>query len=298
MLISGFSFTHNATQLYLPVVESIQSILPLIDEFVIVVCDGDGNDNTYARIASMGDDKIRIINKPWPKREEAGEHIYSHVTNQALEQCRGTWCFYLQSDEVIHENDLAAIRQRCEAAADNPGVEAMLFDYLHFWGDYHHYQKGHGWYRKEIRIIRNGIGLRSKGDAQSFRFAGGRKAVVAHSGARVFHYGHTRPPHVMKTKERLAEHIYHGKNTEIDEAPDFDYGPLGKLCIFEGSHPAVMQKRIQAMDWGDKLRDTDPPNMQRQRHKHERFKYRFLSKLEKLTGLDLNHKNYSRILKT
>ena len=45
-------------------------------------------------------------------------------------------------------------------------VEGLLFDYLHFFGDYDHLQTGQGWYRREIRMIRNGLGIRSVRDAQ------------------------------------------------------------------------------------------------------------------------------------
>jgi hypothetical protein len=37
MKISGFSFVRNGIKLYYPVIESIQSILPICDEFIIAV---------------------------------------------------------------------------------------------------------------------------------------------------------------------------------------------------------------------------------------------------------------------
>jgi hypothetical protein len=77
-----------------------------------------------------------------------------------LDECSGDWCFYIQADEVVHEDDLPVIRQRCEQLLDDERVEGLLFDYIHFFGDYDHYMSSHGWYKKEIRIVKNGLGVR------------------------------------------------------------------------------------------------------------------------------------------
>jgi len=46
MKLSGFSFVRNGIKLYYPVVETIKSILPLVDEFVIAVGKGDEDDTS------------------------------------------------------------------------------------------------------------------------------------------------------------------------------------------------------------------------------------------------------------
>ncbi len=52
------------------------------------------------------------------------------------------------------------------------------------------------------------------------------------------------------------------------------------------------------MDWAGSLREADPPGMVRtQLHKDERFKYRLLTGITRLTGVDLNHTNHGRVLK-
>ena len=61
------------------------------------------------------------------------------------------------------------IKNRCEELLNNKMVEGLLFHYKHFWGDYNHYQGGHGWYPNEIRIIRNMPTIHSFESAQSFR---------------------------------------------------------------------------------------------------------------------------------
>jgi len=63
--ISGFSFVRNGVSLYYPVAESIRSILPICDEFVIAVGKGDEDDGTREAIAAIGDPRIRIIDTVW-----------------------------------------------------------------------------------------------------------------------------------------------------------------------------------------------------------------------------------------
>lgn len=288
----------NAVKLYYPVEESIRSILPICDEFIIAV--GQGDDSTREIIERIDDPKIRIIDTVWENVETVRQLILSNQTNVALKECSGDWCFYIQADEVVHEDDLPVIRSNCEKYLNDPRIEGLLFDYLHFWGDYNHYHKSHGWYPREIRIVRNGIGVKSVKDAQSFRMENDRKLDVAPSGARIFHYGWVRPPELMQMKAKSFNAVYHGKS-KVEEQfrskpNEMDFGPMKKLALFRDTHPAVMKNMISRMNWSHKLREEDPADMVRDLHKHERFKYRFLTKIESLTGLDFNHKNWRKLI--
>ena len=53
MKISGFSFVRNATKMYLPVWESISSVLPMVDEFVLALGKGDADDHTLDEIEKL-----------------------------------------------------------------------------------------------------------------------------------------------------------------------------------------------------------------------------------------------------
>ena len=59
MKVSGFTFVKNAVKYGYPVVESITSLLPIVDE--MIVCLGDSEDETNELIGSIGSDKIKII---------------------------------------------------------------------------------------------------------------------------------------------------------------------------------------------------------------------------------------------
>ena len=65
MKISGFSFVRNGIKLYYPVIESIQSILPICDEFIIAVGKGDADDDTKERILALNNPKIKSIDTIW-----------------------------------------------------------------------------------------------------------------------------------------------------------------------------------------------------------------------------------------
>ncbi len=295
MKISGFSFVRNGVKLYYPVVQAVLSILPLCDEFVIAVGQGDADDTTRADLAAIGDPKLRIIDTVWEEKHFHKGIVNSIQTDIAMQHCSGDWLFYVQADEVVHEDDLPKIRQRCEELQDRPEVEGLLFRYTHFWGDYDHYQPGHGWYPHEIRIVRNLPQIHSYQSAQSFRWfdhydnprqeEGTRKLRVASVDARIFHYGWVRPPRLMQNKNRALNTVHWGKaraKEHYDKLPPyFDYGPLDRLAVFQGTHPKVMRDMIAALDWKPLLQYHGTPNRHRERHKHERLRVRTLTWIER-----------------
>lgn len=294
MKISGFSFVRNGDKLYYPVKESIESILPICDEFVVAVGDSDPDDKTRELIESINSPKVKIIDTVWDEKYMKRGAIHGLQTDVAKNACSGDWLFYLQADEVVHEDDLPKIQKRCEELLDNKQIEGLLFDYHHFWGDYEHHHKSHGWYPYEIRIIRNDPKIHSFESAQSFRFFdyykqphqkdGTRKLRVAKVDAHIFHYGWVRPPYYMQNKSRFFNINHKGKdkaNEIFDKLPqEFDYGPLDKVAEFKGTHPKVMHDRISEMNWKNKLQYSGSRNKNRMPHKHEKFRYRTVTLLE------------------
>lgn len=291
MKISGFSFCRNAHSLFYPFQESIRSILPLVDEFVIAVGRGDASDTTVDMISAIGSDKIRIIHTEWDTNTYRGGTEYARQTTIAKEACSGDWLMYLQADEVVHEADIPIIRQRCLDMLHHTEVEGMVFDYLHFWADYDHYHTSHGWYPREIRIIRNLPDVYSWVDAQSFRripnfnrvnFAqleGTEKLKVVRSNARIFHYGWVRPPDFMQRKKFAMESQYHGSSA-VNSNDLFEYGNVSKITRFKGTHPSVMQQRIEKIDWKDQLDYNGSVPVTRDLFKHEKLGYKVLTWIE------------------
>jgi hypothetical protein len=296
MKISGFSFVRNGSKLYYPVVESIKSILPICDEFIIAVGKGDDDDNTRDLIAQINDPKVRIIDTEWKEEFFKKGIINSIQTDIAMKECKGDWLFYVQADEVVHEKYLPAIKKACELYLNDRDIEGLLFHYKHFWGDYSHFHGGHGWYPYEIRIVRNLPEIHSYQSAQSFRKfdfydnprqeVGTHKLNVALIPAYIYHYGWVRPPHLMQNKRKALDSVHWGRNKAENyyyNAPkEFDYGPLKLLSEFKGTHPEVMNDMISKFNWEDKLSYQGIINPYRELHKHEKFKYKLLSLIEKI----------------
>src|SRR3972149_5841908 len=132
MKISGFSMAKNAAKLYYPVKESVMSVLPLVDEFVFALGDCDKDDTTREQLESIRSEKLKIIDTVWDIEKYPRGMEHAHQTDVAKEQCRGDWLFYLQADEVVHENDLPIIKSLCEKFLSDAEVEGLLFKYMHF----------------------------------------------------------------------------------------------------------------------------------------------------------------------
>ncbi|HZZ86477.1 MAG TPA: hypothetical protein VFE30_18245 [Anaeromyxobacteraceae bacterium] len=266
MTVSGFTFVRNAVRLRYPVVAAIRSILPLCDELVVNV--GVSDDGTLELIRGIGDPRLVIFESRWDDAQLEHGRVLAEQTDLALERCRGEVCLYVQGDEAIHEDDHLAIRAGLSRLAGDPAVEGLLFDYVHFYGSLHTTGISRKWYRREVRAVKNGIGVRSWRDAQGFRvwapppgFQGerprtlkpgdpARKLRVVRSGARVFHYGWARPPAAQAQKLAELERLYHGEEARRRRLEaGFEYDPGEKVRAFAGTHPGPMCEFVAENDW-------------------------------------------------
>jgi glycosyltransferase involved in cell wall biosynthesis len=256
--ISGFTFCRDAVRFDYPVEESIRSLLPLVDEYVVAV--GTCDDGTLELVRSIGDPKLKIVESVWDESLRKDGLVYAQQTNLALSHCRGDWAFYLQADEVVHEDDLARVRSTLERYHDDHRVLALMFRYLHFRGDY--WSTDPWMYRKEIRVIRHNGRVRSQGDATGFasdatefsRNIRSEPSSWVWSGGRIFHYGYVKHPRTLMAKIVQQAKVYdpeiavgfrklrHRVDPAVSEYPlDERYGVLKE---YRGSHPAVMRNRI------------------------------------------------------
>jgi glycosyltransferase involved in cell wall biosynthesis len=255
MTISGFTLVRNGVKFDYPFMESIQSLFALCDEVVINV--GISEDDTLQRIEAWKASlpprsaaKVTIFTSEWPLNDPAkrqGGQILAEQTNLALKKCKGDWCLYLQADEVLHEKDYETIRADLDTIDSVHGVDALVFQYVHFYCSYGVIQTSRSSYRREIRAIRNWKGIWSVGDAQSFRYITGDKIQGVLTKARIFHYGWVRPPEVMKAKTGFMDTLYHaGADAQVPATGDnYKYKRFVGLKPFRATHPAIMEKRVQ-----------------------------------------------------
>src|SRR5687767_13885796 len=136
MKISGFTIIKNAVINDYPIVEAIRSILPCVDEMIVLI--GDCEDDTVGLIESINDTKIRIHHSVWNKSLTSGGAVLADETNKAFKLIDPTssWAFYIQADEVVPDNYHQEIIDKCRLYAQDPKVQGLLFRYLHFYGTY------------------------------------------------------------------------------------------------------------------------------------------------------------------
>ncbi len=239
MKVSGFTIVRNAVKFQYPVVQSIQSILPICDEFIVNV--GDCEDGTLELVQSIRSPKIKIIQHVWDMGQ--GPEVLSRQTNLALKACKGDWAFYLQSDEVIHEADLGRLKMWMQFYLDKPQVDALRFWWFHFYGSSWRYRIDLGWYQKQERIIRNNGQVESYGDAFGFRRADGQALRTRLTFCPLYHYGWVNSLEAMDKRCANAAAIGYIDSRKRHAFTE-GYGNLDRFPAYWGSHPAVMRELV------------------------------------------------------
>jgi len=257
MKVTGFSIIKDAIIYDYPILEAIQSILPICDDFIIAV--GKSNDKTLELIKKLNSKKIKIVPVVWDENMRTGGKILSTETNKAFAHVPNDsdWAFYIQADEVLHEKYLDTIRKAI-------------------------------WYRREIRVIKNNKkSIYSYGDAQGFRKDNNKKLKVCEIDAYVYHYGWVREPKAMQKKQVKFNSFWRDDewlDKNITKVDDFDYSSeIKELKLFKGFHPKVIQKRIKAKNW--EFEQDISLSRRALKDKLKDFCRKYL-------GLDFNYKNY------
>lgn len=252
MKVSGFTFVRNAIKLDYPVKEAILSILPLCDEVIIAI--GNSDDGTLEFIKNINSDKIKIIETVWDDKLVKGGQVLAVETNKAKSAISedSDWAFYIQGDEVVHEKYHETIKLSMEKYKDNRNVDGLLFNYAHFYGSYDYLGDSTKWYRNEIRVIKNSKDIYSYKDAQGFRKGSNKKLNVIRINASIYHYGWVKPPKAMQNKQVSFNKLWHNDKwieKNVQSTDEFDYSQIDGLKPFIGTHPLVMQERINRMNW-------------------------------------------------
>jgi len=283
--VSGFTFIKNGEILGYPFIESIKSILPIVDEFVVNV--GESEDNTLELIKQINDPKIRIIESKWNDSMKDRGYVYGQQKMIAQFNCTGDWAFYLEGDEVVHEDDLPKIKEAMQKHVNDDEVEALIFDYYHFYGNANTYLWSPGWYRRAPRIIKNSI--RSYAPDGLFwlvldKNKIGRYPKAAHTNAKMYHYGWVRSEEQMNLKSEKVQKYWDKKHKTINYA-DIDSKILTK---FTGTHPQIVSK------WFPKSDELFKANPDYKLTKREN-KHRWMLKLENQFNCELSKKHYKLI---
>ncbi len=291
MKVTGFGFIRNAVKYDYPIVEAVSSILPICDDFVLAV--GNSEDDTIGLIKSISSDKIKIIDTVWNDSLRKGGKVLAQETDKAFQAvpADSDWAFYIQGDEVIHEKYLARIYSAMKKWKDDPGVEGLLFNYTHFFGSYNYVGDSRRWYRREIRVIKNDRNICSYRDAQGFRTMDNRKLRVKYiDDVYVHHYGWVKNPNTQAEKQKNFSKMWHDDqwvDKHIPQVVDYDYSEVDSLKEFVGTHPKVMQDRVQRQNWRFIFNTS---------RKKLSFRDKLLMHIERISGWRIGeYKNYKII---
>lgn len=292
MKITGVTIIKNALKNDYPIVEAINSILPVVDEMIVSI--DRGEDDTENLIKSIVSDKIKIIYTTWDMSLRKGGQVYAVETDKVLAAVSADtdWIFYIQADEVIHEKYHAVILEAAKKYRSINKVEGLLFKYLHFYASYDYVGDSRKWYNYEVRMIKNDKRISSYKDAQGFRI-GSKKLNVALIDAEVYHYGWVKSPQQMKLKQKNVVRYYHSDDEKLKDyfnsADFYDFNSFDSLQKFKGTHPIVIQDRIKAKNWNLELDISK---------KRLKLKDRVLYHFENLFGIRLfDFRNYKIIRK-
>ena len=252
MFVSGFTIARNVIKYDYPIKEAILSILPIVDEMIVLV--GNSEDDTENYIRSIDNPKIKIFNSVWDDKLREGGRVLADETNKAFAKInpKADWAFYIQADECVHEKYHDSIKQTLLKYRKNKSIDGLLFNYTHFYGSYDYVATSRSFYKKEIRIIRNDKNILSHGDAQGFRFRNGSKLHVKQIDANIFHYGWVKHPMKMTEKVKGFHKMWHSDDwieSQQSLNNEWDYNLVEKAEIYKETHPNVMLERIKSQNW-------------------------------------------------
>jgi glycosyltransferase involved in cell wall biosynthesis len=250
MMLSGFTFVRDAVKCEYPIVESISSILPIVDEFIVNVGLPD-TDGTAELITSINNPKVRLIRSQWNPNLDIGCYVYTQQANIALFNCMGKWAFYLQADEVVHEDDHAIIMENVEKYVNDDRVDGLVLKQINFWGDFKTFlcvypklERRRAWIVKPHRFV-----LCAK-DASRFTVhpkfkEKGRLLRAVETDARLFHYHGIKSQKGLEEKYETVRQYWQEEKIPDKEVDFYRYYPRQFVSEYTGSHPKVMAELIK-----------------------------------------------------
>lgn len=292
MKVSCFTLIRDGNRLGYPYLESIRSVLPLCDEFVVAV--GESSDGTLETLKSLNEPKLKLIPTQWNENCRAHGFVLGQQKMIAQYNCTGDWAFYLEGDEIVHEDDLDRLHGAMSHYLQDSEVEALAFDYIHFYGDAQHINESPAAYRKATRILRNNIRaiapdglywavIKDKtwyGSRNKRRTRYPRAAVL---NIPIYHYGNCRNEESLEAKAETGNQYWQHR-----VAFNSSYGDIDPTAIarFNGEHPELIKNWIathanSSFEFNPKYRLT----------RRER-KHRFMRRLEKQFGWDVSKRHF------
>ena len=130
--LSGYTTTKDCVSQNYPWKQTIQSLLGFCDEVVVV--DGGSKDGTWEEIQELANQNDKMVIhqevRDWNHERFAVFDGLQKALARSL--CTGNFCWQMDSDEVVHEDDYDKVRSICENFPNNMDLVAMPV--IEFWG--------------------------------------------------------------------------------------------------------------------------------------------------------------------
>jgi len=130
--ISGYITTYNCVKQEYPFDKCIQSLLGFCDEVCVV--DGGSTDETIKILNDLAlkDSriKIKVVSRDWSDPRFA---VFDGMQKaEARSMCTGDFCWQMDSDEIVHEDDYEKVKDLCKSFPKD--VDILSLPVIEFWG--------------------------------------------------------------------------------------------------------------------------------------------------------------------
>jgi glycosyltransferase involved in cell wall biosynthesis len=256
LTLGAFTVIYNAEKYDIPIVESVESVIDVVDQFVIAECYS--QDDTYEicqQLQSKYPSKIKIIRRPW----------VTHFTelasafNFAKDHLTTDFVYELQADEAVGDESLEELRL-LPGRMMNENKTAARVHFLHFLTVSVTFPFC---YESVIRVAKQNTPWNTIGDGVQLAYPDSYipEIKVLDTNIRVYHYGKAlKSPEKGFLKEVSFQELFKDLNfpdpkmkemsDKIGERCDYlylfrDHIINNTITRFTGVHPRSIQKRIE-----------------------------------------------------